>query len=154
MRRIVLVEDNPGDVFLVREALLAQSKTRGIDWELVCFGDVPEAIEGIRDETAPVPDLILVDLNLPTGEGMDVLRAAKNESRLADVPIAVLTSSDSKIDEQAASAIGVAGYIHKPPGLNEFRDQVGAAISRLLERPAADGPHPADLAGIEGEFPE
>src|SRR5688572_2723620 len=115
-KRIVLVEDNPGDVFLVREALRVQNLT----FDLVCYGDVPEAIEGLCDEQAPVPDIILLDWNLPKGEGIDVLRAIRSMPRLSNVPVAIVTSSDSPIDEERALRHRVNAYIHKAPSLTDF----------------------------------
>jgi CheY-like chemotaxis protein len=128
-KRIVLVEDNPGDVFLIREALRVQN----ITFELVCYGDVPEAIEGLCDDSAPVPDVILLDWNLPKGEGIDVLRAIRSVPRLASVPVAIVTSSESPFDEERALRHRVSGYIHKAPNLAEFLRQVGGAVNALLQ---------------------
>jgi CheY-like chemotaxis protein len=127
-KRIVLVEDNPGDIFLIREALRVQD----ITFELVCYGDVPEAIEGLCDDSAPVPDIILLDWNLPKGEGIDVLRAIRSVPRLAAVPVAIVTSSESPFDEERALRHRVSGYIHKAPNLAEFLRQVGGAVTQLL----------------------
>jgi CheY-like chemotaxis protein len=132
-KRIVLVEDNPGDVFLIREALRVQ----GLTFELICYGDVPEAIDGLCDEQAPVPDIILLDWNLPKGEGIDVLRAIRSVPRLAAAPVAIVTSSNSPLDEERALRHRVNGYIHKAPNLADFLRQVGDAVLGLLNAPPA-----------------
>jgi CheY-like chemotaxis protein len=129
-KRIVLVEDNPGDVFLIREALRVQN----LVFDLVCYGDVPEAIEGLCDEQAAAPDVILLDWNLPKGEGIDVLRVIRSVPRLSNVPVAIVTSSESPLDEEGTLRHRVNGYIHKAPNLADFLRQVGEAVIGLLNR--------------------
>ena len=68
--RLVLIEDNPADVLLVREAI----RETGISVDLICYPDVPEAITALSNETDPLPNAILIDLNLPRGEGATRLR--------------------------------------------------------------------------------
>ena len=128
LKRIVLVEDNPADIFLVREALCA----RGLSFELVCYGDVPEALAGLFDESIAVPDAILLDLNLPRGEGLDILQAVRASARLAHVPVAILTSSQYPRDRERAQSLGINAYIHKASRLEEFLERVGGAVDELL----------------------
>jgi len=127
--RVVLIEDNPADVLLIREAI----RDAGLALELITFSDVPEAIAGLEDHAAARPDAILVDLNLPKGEGMTVIQALKASARLADVPLAILTSSESPRDLEQAQRLGVTRYIHKPATLDEFLTRVGGAVAELLD---------------------
>lgn len=126
--RLVLIEDNPADILLVQEAI----RESGIAVELISYPDVPEAISGLDDEVNPRPDAILLDLNLPKGEGMSVVKALRDSDRLRDVPLAILTSSQSPRDLEQAQRLKVAWYIHKPSTLNEFLTRVGDAVSELL----------------------
>jgi CheY-like chemotaxis protein len=129
--RLVLIEDNPADVLLVREAI----RESGLSVELICYPDVPEAITALSNETDPLPDAILIDLNLPRGEGMTVIKALRTSGRLREVPLAILTSSQSPRDLEQAQELHVCRYIHKPSTLQLFLDRVGGAISELLDAP-------------------
>jgi CheY-like chemotaxis protein len=126
--RIVLIEDNPADVLLVREAI----RERGLRVELISYGDVPEAIAGLGNAGNPVPDAILMDLNLPRGEGMTIIKELRASDRLREVPLAILTSSQSPRDLEQAQRLEVRRYIHKPSTLDEFLSTVGDAVSELL----------------------
>ncbi|MBX7259751.1 MAG: response regulator [Candidatus Hydrogenedentes bacterium] len=128
LKRIVLVEDNPHDLFLVKEALRARS----IEAELTCFSDIPEALSALRDDNFPTPDAVLLDLNLPRGEGVEVLETVRHAPRMAGVPVAVLTSSESPRDRDRASRLGISAYIIKPVELDAFFENVGSAVERLL----------------------
>ncbi|OLE88811.1 MAG: hypothetical protein AUG08_06870 [Acidobacteria bacterium 13_1_20CM_2_55_15] len=109
--RIVLVEDNPADVFLLEKAL----QSRNIVYQLIQYEDGEQAMRAISAEHAGRPDLILVDLNLPRREGYDVLGAVRRIPRLVGVPVGVLTSSDAVRDRHRAALIGVERYIHPDP---------------------------------------
>lgn len=127
-QRLVLIEDNPADVLLVREAI----RTQGIEVDLICYPDVPQAIAGLCDADNPLPDAVLLDLNLPKGEGMNILKILRGSARLGNVPLAILTSSQSPRDVEGAQKLGAALYVHKPSTLNEFLAIVGGAVSELL----------------------
>lgn len=124
--RIMLVEDEPGDAFLLQKAL----KARQLAHELLCYEDGEQAMEALS--AGLVPDLILVDLNLPRRDGFDVLRSIRARPSLVGVPVAVFTSSAALADQGRAALIGAERYIHKPAELNEFMSQVGRAIEELL----------------------
>jgi DNA-binding response OmpR family regulator len=79
-----------------------------------------------------VPDLIILDLNLPRREGFDVLQTIRSKPAMVGVPIAILTSSDATKDRHRISVTGGERYIHKPPMLEDFLEQVGQAIEELL----------------------
>jgi CheY-like chemotaxis protein len=127
--RIVLVEDNPGDVYLFEKSMEA----KGIDYVLILYLDGRHAMRAIMDSNLAPPDLILVDLNLPQRDGFDVLSTIRKEPRLAGVPVAVLTSSDSAKDRRWAGLHNIDRYIIKPATLEEFIDQVGTAVQELLK---------------------
>lgn len=139
--RIVLVEDNDGDVLLLEKALRA----RDLLYELVRYEDGEQAMRGISGEGVLLPDLILVDLNLPRREGFDVLRMVRTTPRLVGVPVGVLTSSNATMDRSRTALIGAERYIHKPPTLEEYIDQVGREVEALL----ALGPSRGTASGTD-----
>ncbi len=79
-----------------------------------------------------VPDAILLDLNTPKSDGFNVLLRLKNTPHLAEVPIAIFTSSQATIDKTRSSVLGAARYIQKPSSLEEFLNTVGQAIKEML----------------------
>ena len=110
--RIVLIEDNPADVLLVKMAL----KENGVRFSLTEFESGSEAVKVLCSvppmETGP-PDLILLDLNTPRTDGFEALEKLARCPNLAQVPIAILTSSKAQRDKQRAARAG-ARYIEKP----------------------------------------
>ncbi|HLK63217.1 MAG TPA: response regulator [Bryobacteraceae bacterium] len=128
--RLVLIEDNPADVLLIREAI----RNRGLSIDLVSYSDVPDAIAALFDSATPVPDAILLDLNLPKGDGISVIETVRGSIRLQAVPMGILTSSESPRDLDRARQLNVACYINKPSTLDEFLSKVGDAVSDLLAR--------------------
>jgi chemotaxis family two-component system response regulator Rcp1 len=131
--QIVLIEDNPADVYLVELAL----KESGVTYEMTRFKSGQEALsalcppEGI-ETSAFVPDAILLDLNTPKSDGFQVLITLKLSPRLARVPMAVITSSQSASDKHRTGLQG-SRYIQKPAQLEEFIATVGQAVKEMLE---------------------
>jgi CheY-like chemotaxis protein len=128
--RIVLIEDNPGDVFLVKMALTDS----GIDyrlWEFRCGIDAVRELCKRDGEDSLIPDAILMDLNTPRTDGFQTLQQLKQTARLSNVPIAILTSSQAHTDKQRAAQYGVT-YIEKPSGLKEFLSVVGDTVKKML----------------------
>jgi CheY-like chemotaxis protein len=135
MVRVLLVEDNVGDVELVREAL----DSSGLLYVLEVAADFEYArncIEGIGD-TSHCPDVILMDLNLPKGSGWDLLRILRAHPKGGKVPVVVVSSSNSPSDRMRAPEFRVADYFRKPADIDEFM-KLGPLIKNVLERPVAD----------------
>lgn len=134
--RILVIEDNGSDVFLLDRALHKQD----FPFELVHLLSGSAALEFIRREgpylDAPTPHLILVDLNLSKYTGEDILREIRNARHLAGVPVCVWSSSRSRRDEALLRDLGVAQFITKPSGLDQFM-QIGKTLKDLLAGPAA-----------------
>ncbi|HVY95080.1 MAG TPA: response regulator, partial [Bryobacteraceae bacterium] len=128
---IVLVEDNPADVRLVRTAL----EEHGVVGELIVFRDGENAICFIEhfDVSTPCPDLLIVDLNLPKRPGREVLEC-RGRGTLRAVPVVVLSSSDAAQDRADADRLGVDLYVKKPTRLDDFL-RVGAVFREMLGLP-------------------
>jgi CheY-like chemotaxis protein len=117
---ILLVEDNPGDVELVQEALAEGA----IPHALSVVGDGAEALAYLRGEGqyagALLPDFVLLDLKLPKKGGLEVLAEMKTDEVLRRIPVIVLSSSDAPDDVLRAYDLQVSCYVTKPADLDEF----------------------------------
>ena len=124
VRTILLVEDNAGDVRLTREAL----READVSIELTAVPDGEQALAFLRNEGAGAarPDLILLDLNLPKKNGLEVLEEIKRDPELRRTPVIMLTTSSSARDIAACYERGVNCYIVKPLDLDDFTRLVRA----------------------------
>jgi CheY-like chemotaxis protein len=127
---ILIVEDNPADVLLIKKAL----QEKGITCELTCFEDGEAALKNLSQKGRLLPDLILLDLQLPTVDGIDVLGKIRGMPRFSEVPIVILTSSESPSDKQRTARMGASRYIRKPTGLEDFLNEVGAGVEEMLHQ--------------------
>jgi CheY-like chemotaxis protein len=121
---ILLVEDNPGDVRLTKEAL----KELRITNELHVVTDGPDALDFLfgRDgyESAPAVDLVLLDLNLPRMDGIEVLKEIKSDPDLKRTPVIILTSSSAEEDVVRSYENYTNAYVTKPVDPNQFVDVI------------------------------
>ncbi|MEI7848036.1 MAG: response regulator [Chloroflexota bacterium] len=117
---ILLVEDSQADVIITREAF-AESKLLNM---LHVVEDGVEAMEFLRQigkhASAPRPDLILLDLNLPRKNGREVLVEIKTDPRFKNIPVVILTTSQSEKDVLQAYNEHANCYIVKPVGFDNF----------------------------------
>lgn len=117
---ILLAEDNPADIELVREAF----GSIGVNNSIEVVEDGEEAMEYLNQtgkfKDKPTPSLILLDLNLPKLSGKEVLRNIKNDENLRRLPVVVLTSSQAERDVSEAYNLNANCYITKPVDVNEF----------------------------------
>jgi CheY-like chemotaxis protein len=131
--RVLLVEDNEADVRLTREAL----REAGEGVRLSTAGDGEQALAFLRREEgfaeAPRPDLVLLDLNLPRKNGIEVLAEMRADERLACIPVIVLTSSAAQQDVEACYARGANAFVVKPHDLDAYMDLIGAIRRFWLE---------------------
>jgi CheY-like chemotaxis protein len=117
---ILLVEDNPGDERLTREALKEGKVYSNLYW----VKDGVEAMEFLRRsgkyQGAPRPDIILLDLNLPKKDGREVLQDIKNDEALKRIPVVVLTTSKAEEDVLRTYNLHANCYVTKPVDLEKF----------------------------------
>jgi CheY-like chemotaxis protein len=120
MIQILLVEDDPGDVLITREAF-AENKVRN---KLDVVSDGEAAMSYLRREgdfaAAPRPDLILLDLNLPRKDGHEVLAEIKSDPGLQRIPVVILTTSDAEEDILRSYNLHANAYVTKPVDFERF----------------------------------
>ena len=119
---ILLVEDNPGDARLTQEAL----KDSNYRMKVQHVKDGVEALALLHKEeqyaNAPRPDLILLDLNMPRMNGLELLEKVKGDKSLKQIPVIILTISEAEDDISRAYNLNANCYINKPMDLGQFSD--------------------------------
>ncbi len=117
---ILLVEDDQVDAMTVNRAL----KDIKITNKLIRTENGEEALEFLRNESNLKPCIILLDLNMPRMNGIEFLKAAKNDANLKMIPVIVLTTSHEEWDRIQSFNLGAAGYMVKPVDYKQFVEVV------------------------------
>ena len=127
--RILLIEDNPTDVELVRRAL----GIAGLACDLTVLEDGAEALAllSLPETEGVLPDLVVLDLNLPKHDGIEVLQAMRSTTRYTSVPVAILSSSSSPRERAKIEQFRISRYITKPPDLDKFM-KIGFTLKELV----------------------
>lgn len=120
MKPILLIEDNPDDEVLTLRAL----KKNNILNEVVIARDGVEALDYLFGAREVDPQIILLDLNLPRVDGLEVLRRVRNDARTKYLAVVVLTSSKEEQDIVESYALGANAYVRKPVGFADFNEAV------------------------------
>jgi len=115
-RPILLVEDDRVDAMTVRRALKETNVVNRLD----IAGNGEEALALLRDPENERPCIILLDLNMPRMNGIEFLKAAKQDEVLKRIPVVVLTTSGEEQDKVDSFDLGVAGYMIKPVDYHQF----------------------------------
>ena len=123
----MLVEDNPTDVFVIKEVL--DGIGRNLRLQVAANGQ--EALFYLRSSATACPALILLDLNLPKVAGIDVLKELRTSSRCKHTPVIVLTSSTAESDRAATRSLGAEAYFQKPGDLAAY-GQLAQLIKQIL----------------------
>ena len=131
---ILVIEDNPGDIELLRLAL----QQAGVECTLKIFQRGGEALAFVKqyeqDSEGSALDLAVVDLNLPQNDGIEIIEAMQSSAVLASVPIAVFSSSSLPRERERMETLRIMHYIVKPSELDEL-----LAVGRLLREILAHG---------------
>ncbi len=126
--RVVAVEDNPADVRLVEEGVA----DAGVELDFAVVNSGRQAIDQFTavDADTPLkhPDLILLDLNLPGNSGFDVLSTIRNETAFQDVPVVVISSSESQDDIDRVYDLSANAYVTKPVDPDDYIEMVIATV--------------------------
>ena len=122
--RVLLVEDNPGDVILFKKAMSACSEQ--VDVNII--HDAEMVSDFLQNNSTkygkPIPDLIILGLSLPKISGMELLKSIKRNSQTQEIPIIILTNSINKKEMQEAYRSGAAGFVQKSVDLKEYTDAI------------------------------
>ena len=142
-----LIEDSPGDIFLIKKIM----EQEGLDFQLEIAEDGEEAFRIIDQVDAggqdgQLADIVLLDLNVPRRDGSQVLERLRQSPRLGEVPVVVISSSDSPSDRRGALDLGATEYFRKPSTLAEFM-QLGKLVRRLYEERVLAGNSGAQKTG-------
>jgi two-component system, chemotaxis family, response regulator Rcp1 len=129
LRRLLVVEDNEGDVFLIKRAL----RENNVPVEVTVCRDGESAVHLLNSqEMESPPDAIIIDLALPRLDGVDVLRKILNRPAYVGTPIMVFTSSPSPSDKHRIELLTGARYVQKPSGLDNFLREVAENVKSML----------------------
>lgn len=136
---ILMVEDNSDDADLLADALQQEHERARV--HVVEDGDAALAFlrRSGQYSSAPRPDLILLDLNLPKKSGHELLAEIKSDADLKRIPVIILTTSSSELDVVSSYNLGANCYITKPLDLDRFTSIVGA-IDKFWLRTATLSP--------------
>lgn len=130
--RVLLVEDNPDDEALTLRAL----KKCGVPLQVDVARDGAEAVQLLGldplQTAVPPPDLVLLDIKLPKLSGLEVLRAIRNSSHVADLTVVMLTSSDEPGDVHEAERLSTSCYVRKPIDYDEFMTVIRRVVTKFL----------------------
>lgn len=125
--KILLIEDQPADVALTREAL----GRVGLETDLKVASNGAEAIEALRAYGPNANHLVLLDLKMPVLDGHEFLEQAGREFDLDQLNIVVLTTSTSDSDRDRAHALGASAYLIKDPDFSTFADTLGSVVTEV-----------------------
>jgi two-component system, chemotaxis family, response regulator Rcp1 len=130
---IMLVEDSLMDAQVTIRALRdGQMKHR-----LTLVVDGEEAVEFLKKQgrfsRAPRPDIVLLDLNLPKRDGLEVLQEIRNDFELRSLPVVVMTASDDELTKERCEQLQVDSYIVKPVNMQKFIAVIKQVKRYLLE---------------------
>jgi CheY-like chemotaxis protein len=150
---VLLVEDDPGDVLLTREAF----EQHHLGLQLHVVGDGEEALRFLRRTGdfagAPWPALVMLDLNLPRRSGLEVLGELKADPGLRTIPVVVLTTSQAEQDIQRSYQLHANAYVVKPFDADQFSDtirQIDNFFLALVQQPAKGAPVPEENQSVAG----
>ncbi len=121
MGRILIIEDNEKNLKLVRDVLQVKGHTT---FEAMTGED------GVRIAREELPDLVLMDIQLPGMNGIDALRVLRTDPQTAAIPVIAVTASVMQQDRKMITDAGFDAYVGKPINLREFLEAVRVALER------------------------
>jgi chemotaxis family two-component system response regulator Rcp1 len=122
---ILLVEDNAGDIYMFENAL----KISGFKFNLIKIKNGDDVLPYLNRNDVPLPDIIVLDLNLPGKNGKEILSDIKNDEKLSLIPVIIFTTSNAEYDIQTSYKLKANCYINKPISVTEYI----AAVNRIKD---------------------
>ena len=125
---VLIIDDDEDDRFFMKQAFQADAPST----HLYLAADGQQALD-LLSSTQPLPDVILLDLNMPGLNGFDVLQHLKQSSSCQSIPVIVLTTSTSEADQQRAQQLGAAEFITKPTtydGLSAIAQRIRLRLAK------------------------
>lgn len=126
--RILLIEDNPSDVRLLKEIMEEQGYKPSIDWVMNGDGALDYIFQRNDYAQAVRPDVVLLDLGLPGISGYEVLNEIKQHPNWTSIPVFILTASSHPFDQAQCQALGVAAFLSKPRSFKEYEALVHTLV--------------------------
>lgn len=118
--RVLLIDDNPADRLLAEEAFAEHA---GVVTVSTCE-DGPEALQRLQDDRLPLPDVVILDLNMPQMSGFDVIQAIRSVPRIRHLPVVILSTSDRPQDVARAYDLLASSYMVKSRDFPGFVQQI------------------------------
>lgn len=115
---ILLVDDSEADLELTRIMLIEQG---GVHCNLLTARDAEEALRVLSAADRPAVDLVLLDINMPGIDGLELLKTIRSDAAFRDLPVVMCTTSGYDKDMRQAQALGATGYLQKPTDLGKLR---------------------------------
>lgn len=129
LRRLLIIEDNEGDVFLMKTAL----DRHNIPAEIIVCADGEAAVRHLNSAALDhPPDAIIIDLALPRLDGLDILRRILHRPAYVGTPVMVFTSSPSPSDKHRVELLAGARYVQKPSGFDNFLREVAENVKSMF----------------------
>jgi CheY-like chemotaxis protein len=130
---VLIIDDNPGDVALIRESFRECS----LQPRLIAAHDAEQAFELLDDPQREPPSLIILDVNLPCTDGLEVLRRIRADPHWNPVPVVIMSSSTRPAEVGRAYDLHANAYIEKPSDLEAYFDIARGIVTLWLEPLAA-----------------
>jgi CheY-like chemotaxis protein len=125
---ILYIDDDSDDCLILRSSL----EDAGNEANLICASDAEEAVRYLNSVSpSSLPNLIVLDLNMPRWDGKRTLRYLKSQPHLAAIPVVVLSTSENKIEKEACALLGAASYFKKPYHYDDYKNII-ANFSRYM----------------------
>lgn len=131
---ILLVEDNPADVRLLKELLSEQEAAPNIQWVMDGHEALDYLLQRNEHKNAARPDYVVLDLGLPRISGYEVLKEIKEDPRFKNIPVIILTTSRNPLDRDQCNQLGADSFLSKPRSLKGFEDLVHQLVSLAFPR--------------------
>jgi len=118
-KKIILYADDDADD---RTWMADACKSLGIPLQINFVENGREVLAYLSNQSSPLPQLIVLDLNMPELDGRQTLKQLKSTPKLANIPVAIVTTSGNSMDKDACNRLGAAAYLTKPNTHSEWQN--------------------------------